>query len=81
MADRTEPTNSPAGLGADELHADYEAWCMAAGRRVLSQEEFLDEFDRVRQSPQLAGRIKKFGARYFGIALLGSERAVLSHGP
>ena len=46
--------------------------------RPLSQEEFVDEFDRVRQSPQLAGKIKKFGSRYFGIAFVERKAPSLS---
>jgi len=37
-------------------------------------EEFVAEFDHIRESPQLAGKIKKFRTRYFGIALVGSKR-------
>ncbi len=77
MADRTEPTTNPAALGVEELYADYEVWCLSRGLRALAQEEFVDEFDRVRASPQLAGKIKKFGTRYFGIAFVESNVAAL----
>ena len=74
MADRTEPTSQASALGVDQLHADYEVWCMSKNLRALSVEDFVDEFDRVRESPQLTGKIKKFGARYFGIAFMDSKR-------
>jgi hypothetical protein len=77
MADRTEPTTQPAALGVEELHADYEVWCLTRSLRALSLETFVDEFDRVRESPQLAGKIKKFGTRYFGIAFVDKKIATL----
>ena len=73
MADRTEPSQKGA-LGADELYADYEVWCVSKSLRALSVELFVEEFDHIRESPQLAGKIKKFGTRYFGIAFVGSNR-------
>ena len=78
MADRTEPTNSPTAVGVEQLHADYEVWCLSKALQPLSQEEFVDEFDRVRQSPELAGKIKKFGSRYFGIAFVQRKAPPLS---
>jgi hypothetical protein len=27
IAERTEPTEGAAGIGVDELFADYQAWC------------------------------------------------------
>jgi hypothetical protein len=76
MADRTEPTSKAAGIGADELYGDYQLWCATKALQPLPKENFLEEFDRVRASPQLAGRIKKFGARYFGIAFVDSKDVV-----
>jgi hypothetical protein len=70
MAERTEPTTNASAIGADDLHADYEVWCVGQGLRSLAMTDFIDEFDRVRGSPQLAGKIKKFGTRYFGIAFV-----------
>jgi hypothetical protein len=77
MADRTQPTTRPAAIGVDEIYGDYEVWCLSKALRPLSQQEFVDEFDRVRESPQLAGKIKKFGLRYFGIAFVESNLAGL----
>lgn len=78
MADRTEPTANPTAVGVEELYDDYQVWCLKKALRPLSQQEFIDEFDRVRQSPQLAGKIKKFGARYFGIAFVDGNVTTLS---
>jgi hypothetical protein len=77
MSERTEPTSSPKALGAEELFDDYELWCLTKDLRALPQQEFIQEFDRVREVPQLAGTIKKFGTRYFGIALTETSRSVL----
>jgi hypothetical protein len=42
--------------------------------RPLSRDAFGAEFDRVRELPQLEGKIRKFGSRYYGIRL--TERIV-----
>jgi hypothetical protein len=73
MAERTEPTSHPTAIGVEELFADYQVWCLSKSLQALSCEEFVEEFDRVRESPQLAGKIKKFGSRYFGIAFVRSS--------
>jgi hypothetical protein len=77
MADRTEPTADPAALSIEELHAGYEAWCRANALQPLSREAFATEFDRVRELPQLDGKIRKFGSRYYGIRLIGASLARL----
>jgi hypothetical protein len=76
MAERTEPTTNPSGLGGEDLYADYDVWCVSNNLRALPRHEFFEEFDRVRSSPELAGKVQKFGARYFGIALVHSKDAV-----
>jgi hypothetical protein len=70
MAERTEPTADPAAISIEDLHADYHAWCLARALRSLSLEAFGNEFDRVRELPQLEGKIRKFGSRYYGIRLI-----------
>ena len=77
MADRTEPTADPTAITIDELHADYEVWCLTSGLQPLSRQGFADEFDRVREVPQLEGKIRKFGSRYYGIRLVDSKVAKL----
>jgi hypothetical protein len=70
MAERTEPTADPAAVSIEELHADYERWCSTKSLRALTHEAFATEFDRVRELPQLEGKIRKFGSRYYGIRLI-----------
>jgi hypothetical protein len=74
MSDRTEPTADPAAVSIDELHSDYEIWCRMNALLPLSRETFAAEFDRVREVPQLEGKIRKFGNRYYGIRVI--ERKV-----
>jgi hypothetical protein len=69
IAERTEPTESRSGIGVDELFAAYRAWCKSLALPPLEAKPFAREFDKLRASPELQGTIKKFGARYFGIAL------------
>jgi hypothetical protein len=77
MAERTEPTTGPSAISIDDLHADYELWCRMNALRALSREAFTGEFDRVRELPQLEGKIRKFGNRYYGIQLLDRKIARL----
>ena len=73
MADRTEPTGDTSAITIDELHADYEVWCLGKGLRAAELDDFANEFDRVREVPQLAGKIRKFGSRYYGLRLVTSN--------
>ena len=73
MADRTEPTGDTSAITVDELFADYEVWCLGEGLRATALDAFASEFDRVREVPQLAGKIRKFGNRYYGIRLVTSN--------
>jgi hypothetical protein len=77
MADRTEPTGDTSAITIDELHADYEVWCFGKGLRATARADFAGEFDRVREVPQLTGKIRKFGNRYYGIRLVNSNIARL----
>jgi hypothetical protein len=77
IADRTEPRAAGGALGANELCADYRAWCVSNRLQPMSDEQFLREFDRLRETPQLAGKIRKFGSRYFGIGLVQKSFAAL----
>jgi len=78
MADRTEPTEDTSAITIDELHSDYEVWCFGKGARAAALDGFATEFDRVREVPQLAGRIRKFGSRYYGIGLVDRKIARLT---
>jgi hypothetical protein len=77
MADRTEPTGDTSAITLDDLHADYEVWCIGKNMSAAKCDAFGDEFDRVREVPELAGKIRKFGSRYYGIRLVASNIAQL----
>ena len=66
-----------AAISIDDLHADYEVWCVGKDVNASHCAAFSDEFDRVRAVPELAGKIRKFGNRYYGIRLVGSNVARL----
>ena len=70
LAERAVPSDEAAAISINELHADYQAWC--AEKRVpgLARQAFAEDFDRVRDMPEMAGKIRKFGTRYYGIRLV-----------
>lgn len=78
MADRTEPTGDTTAITIEELHADYEVWCVGKSLKAAALHDFTDNFDRVRDVPELVGKIRKFGTRYYGIRLVGSNVARLA---
>ena len=67
-----------AAIGIEELHADYAAWCAERGLRAGSVAFFEAEFDRVRDLPDLAGKIRKFGDRYYGVGLVRRNRRAIA---
>jgi hypothetical protein len=75
IAERTEPTENAAGIGVQDLFADYLAWCKQGHIAALRFKDFTRAFDALRASPELEGKIKKFGTRYFGIALAATRGA------
>jgi hypothetical protein len=77
MAERTEPTGDSAAVSIETLHADYEVWCIGKNISAAALAAFSDEFDQVRGVPELHGKIRKFGNRYYGIRLVGSNVARL----
>jgi hypothetical protein len=52
-------------------------WCVGKNINAAKCGGFGDEFDRVREVPELAGKIRKFGSRYYGIRLVASNVAQL----
>lgn len=70
MAERATPSPDAAAVTMQELHDDYQIWCVRNALRTLSVSDFAEEFDRVRDMPELAGKIRKFGNRYYGMALV-----------
>jgi hypothetical protein len=70
MAARATPAGDASGVPVEALHADYQEWASEVSRPQMSAQAFRDEFDRVRDMPELAGKIRKFGNRYYGIRLV-----------
>jgi hypothetical protein len=73
VAERTRPAPESSAIGSAELHQAYERWCTAKGRVAFALETFTAEFDRLRELPALRGKIRKFGSRYFGVALAHAQ--------
>ncbi|MFN0217351.1 MAG: hypothetical protein ACKVP4_00910 [Hyphomicrobium sp.] len=80
IAERAIPMSGNSAIGIEELHADYAHWCAERGLRAGSIALFEDEFDRVRHLPDLAGKIRKFGDRYYGVGLVGRELRSIASG-
>jgi hypothetical protein len=77
LRERAVPADHTTATALDVLHADYEAWCMQMELLAGSMDAFAEEFDRIREIPELAGNIKKRGNRYYGIKLAGTTVARL----
>ena len=67
IAERAVPTDDNRPVGIEELHRDYVQWSPTV---PISITRFQRAFDRARDLPDLAGKIRKFGDRYYGIALI-----------
>ena len=79
LAERAVPMSGNSAIGIEELHADYAHWCGERGFRAESMPHFEEEFDRVRRLPDLEGKTRKFGDRYYGVGLArGNTRAITS---
>ena len=79
IAERAAPTDATDAITLQELHGDYECWCAGWKCRARSIAQFEQELDHVRGLPELAGKIRKFGNRYYGIQL-ASHSALASIG-
>jgi hypothetical protein len=77
MRDRAIPTENAAGTTLEVLHADYEVWCSGRELKAMTVEAFAEAFDLMREIPEVAGNIKKFGNRYYGIKLVDTKVAKL----
>jgi hypothetical protein len=73
LADCTEPTGDTNPISVRELYGDYTKWCESAGKRKHSFEVFAASLDEVRQQPELARTIRKFGNRYYGLRLVDAR--------
>jgi hypothetical protein len=69
VAERATPAGETSAIGIAQLHADFVEWCAERGDEAMSPARFEGEFDRVRSLPDLDGKIRKFGNRYYGIGL------------
>jgi len=69
VAEETVPAAETAAVGSDDLHKAYVRWCQRKGNAALDGDDFVREFDGLRELPALRGKIRKFGSRYFGISL------------
>lgn len=75
VAEETAPSSESRATGCDDLYDAYQRWCERKGSRRHQQDVFIAEFDRLRELPALRGKIRKFGTRYFGIALVAAKEA------
>lgn len=73
MAEHARPTADATSVSIDELWNDYTGWCAANDLPATTAKKFANEFDRVREMPELAGKIRKFGNRYYGISMSAHE--------
>lgn len=72
VAERTQPSTETGAVGSEDLYRSYSRWSDDHRRAALNAEAFTAEFDRLRELPSLRGKIRKFGTRYFGIAIVAS---------
>jgi len=70
IAARAVPAPDASAVPIEVLHADYQLWSAENRLPAMSVHAFGEEFDRVRDMPELAGKIRKFGSRYYGIRLV-----------
>lgn len=77
MHKRATPTDLTTATTLDMLHTDYATWCGSKGLEAVSIDTFVEEFDRLREVPEVAGNIQKVGNRYYGITLTGTKVAKL----
>jgi len=76
LAERAAPSDDAAAISMNELHADYEAWCARKRLTPLRRDAFAEDFDAVRDMPEMTGKIRKFGTRYYGIRLVEGKSAL-----
>jgi hypothetical protein len=70
------PRDGTTATNFEVMHADFEVWCMQMGSAPVSADAFTDEFDNVREIPELAGNIRKQGNRYHGIIRVDTKVAI-----
>ena len=78
LAARALPAASNSAISVHELYDDYLTWWADARSEALTFGCFEQELDAARTLPELIGKIRKFGDRYYGIALKGAEAPMLT---
>ncbi len=73
VAERAVPVSGNRAMGLSELYADYAAWCRQRNLETAPCVAFEHAFDAARELPELAGKIRKFADRYYGIGLVQSR--------
>ena len=69
MSERTRPRSDGKAITLQELHADYQNWCAGHAMPGTDAATFAAAFDQLREMPEVVGKIRKFGTRYYGIGV------------
>jgi hypothetical protein len=77
LRERAVPVEEINPIAPETLHADYVLWCESKELQAMAMDAFAQAFERLRDVPELAGNIKKFGGRYYGIKLADTKVARL----
>lgn len=75
MSARATPRSDGGATSLSDLHRDFDAWCGTQHLPSCEVPAFAQAFDRLREMPELNGKIRKFGSRYYGIAVRGGAHA------
>ena len=78
IAARAVPAASNSAISLHDLYADYLAWCADPRCEVLTVLRFEQELDAARALPELVGKIRKFGDRYYGVGLVRTNRRAIA---
>jgi hypothetical protein len=78
MSQRATPSPEGGAITLEEMHDDYRDWCARHGFPPSTLPAFSAEFDRLRTMAELSGKIRKFGNRFYGIALVSDKSLAAS---
>ena len=78
LAARAIPAASSSAISLHELYDDYLRWRGDATREVPTLGCFEQELDVARTLPELDGKIRKFGDRYYGVGLVHTKRRAIA---
>ena len=73
MSERARPRSNGTAIALEELHDDYQKWCTSQTVAGTDATTFAAAFDRLRQMPEVVGKIRKFGTRYYGIGVRSGD--------